>query len=695
MKAFQFLAAGCLIGTTVSAPCGGLPCAADMPDVDEFHAGGMLPAMKIPCDGKDFIIDPATNNSFKGVVVMAVDENDLFTKYMTSDAGSFDKFFGISSRPSIPIILASWNNQSLVGQIRSALNQKISTLNATDRIYWTSKIMYATETLDSMTSSDPKSRDPTKASTNVPARILNSKSFISVRKHLSIAVSGGWLNVSRLDGFFQFVNTQDLHNHSPVNPINANITRGDPQVACNSKKPIKEVPGIILLLKDELSCSNEVAVQSYAAQRGVVAVVIMAKKSTPTKLSNIGEDIASNDESAFNVVGSMIEYNQQVVDLLPADKSISAVLEYTLERGQFFSVDHSFRLRQIGSPINPILAVVSWQAEYLNYLYLKKENELRMEGENALSHHTSIFEAVQGSVHTTGSVGAVSNFVIPARAGELFNRAMVSVKFECPGNGDLECPVWDRIATVKAVCDTQPNKPFELTRWISPYRRSIGQWNVDVTQYLPYFSSSKSVSCKATLTGFSFNGFSEPWLSTVSLTLYNDNSNNYGSPTDVHQLPFKGGTYDSTYNKRAQPTNITISNTATELQLTALITGHGSDNYGCCEFLPTKHVFEISGEEYSVAFLDPLDKWGCTRKASLGVEPNGFGAWWFGRNGWCNGDIVRPVSFNIPVQAGKDHVEIKYYSLIYNTTTKGWNNPPCTSGCGDIDMTSYVTEYKQ
>ena len=32
------------------------------------------------------------------------------------------------------------------------------------------------------------------------------------------------------------------------------------------------------------------------------------------------------------------------------------------------------------------------------------------------------------------------------------------------------------------------------------------------------------------------------------------------------------------------------------VELEALITTHGSDEYGCCEFLPTKHVFTVNGE---------------------------------------------------------------------------------------------------
>eukprot|EP01060_Flectonema_neradi_P015549 TRINITY_DN2218_c1_g1_i1.p1 TRINITY_DN2218_c1_g1~~TRINITY_DN2218_c1_g1_i1.p1 ORF type:complete len:725 (+),score=106.83 TRINITY_DN2218_c1_g1_i1:89-2176(+) len=695
MLLYRLASVGCLMWTAASAPCGGLPCSADMPDGDEFHGGSVLPSARIPCDGGDIILDPATNSSFKGIVMMAVDQDDLFTSYMTSDGGSLSKFFNISSRPDVTIIFAAWSNQTRVDIIRSSINKHISALNVTDQSYWRSHIKYATETIVAMNAADPSSRDPTKPSSNVPFRVLSSKSFVSVRKRLSITINHSWVNVSRLDGFFQFVNTQDLHNHSPVNPILANITRGSVDVACNKSQSGSAVStGVVLLLEDELTCSNEVAVQNYAKQAGIVSVVIMAKKSTPSKLSNIGESIQSDDESAFGIVGTMIEYNSGLVNALSPGMAAPCVLEYNFGKGQYFSVAHDFRILQIGSPINPILAVVSWQAEYLDYLHRKKQSETHLESNSLLTHRTTIFDSAQGSVLTTGSVGAKSNFTIPAGVGGVFNKAMISVKFGCPGNGDLECPIWDRIATVSAVCDTQLDTSFELTRWISPYRRSIGEWDVDVSHYLNFFTSTTDVTCTATLTGFSFGGMSEPWLSTVVLTFYNDNSDKEGSPTAVHKLPYTGGSYDTTYNTRAAPTNVTLTKGTTNVKLTALITGHGSDNYGCCEFLPTKHVFQINGEEFSVSFMDPLDKWGCTRKASLGVEPNGYGAWWFGRNGWCNGDIVRPVEFTAPV-SGKDQIELQYRSLIYNTTTKDWNSPPCASRCGNIDMSAYLTEYRE
>mmetsp|Transcript_88698 Transcript_88698/g.284760 ORF Transcript_88698/g.284760 Transcript_88698/m.284760 type:complete len:85 (+) Transcript_88698:243-497(+) len=39
--------------------------------------------------------------------------------------------------------------------------------------------------------------------------------------------------------------------------------------------------------------------------------------------------------------------------------------------------------------------------------------------------------------------------------------------------------------------------------------------------------------------------------------------------------------------------------------------------------------------------MAPLDLFGCT-EPSQGVEPNGYGGWWMGRNGWCNGQNVKP-----------------------------------------------------
>ena len=672
----------------LGAPCGGIACAADMPDADEFYSGSLIPAAVIPLmDEADLRIDPAeVSTSFTGAVVIAVDETDPFVQFMIEDDMGITMFFSITSRPEGRIIFAAHNDQNVLLKLRSRLQDHIGSLSPADKTYWSDTIGYASETIVKMTESDPSNRDPTVASPNVIGRILNSKSFGSVRKHLNFETPSGWVNVSRLDGFFQYVNTQDLHNHSPVNPILGNASRGDEAAACKGKAVAPAGVNIIVLTEDALvglNCSKEKAVAGYAVP-GVAVVVVLAK-AVDGSLANIGAGIEANDESAFTVVGTMTPYRAELSVLSGA----RSVVEYTFGKGQFVAIGADFKLRQIGSPINPILAVVSWELEYLAY---RKNLAAKLKTQSVV-HRTEIFSETVGSAATTGSVGAFSTFTVPKSKAllALVTALEVSVDFGCPGNGDYECPVWDRIASVKVQCKgTAFADEFELTRWITPYRRSVGKWVADATHFLPILGSAGAV-CNASLTGFSFAGFHEPWISTVQLNYIADSTKRV-IPTTVTAM-YSGGTYDVNYNANHTNRSVAIPVGTASVAAVAIITGHGSDAYGCCEFLPTRHRFGVAGLSSTWSFVDPTDKWGCTKRVSEGVEPNGYGAWWFGRDGWCNGNIVAPLVAPFAVGASSGAVNVTYSSEAMDMATGVWAQPQCSGSCGYIVMSSYLVTY--
>lgn len=83
------------------------------------------------------------------------------------------------------------------------------------------------------------------------------------------------------------------------------------------------------------------------------------------------------------------------------------------------------------------------------------------------------------------------------------------------------------------------------------------------------------------------------------------------------------------------------------VELAALITTHGSDDYGCCEFLPTKHTFTVNGVDFGWSFDDAGTAWGCSDKAGQGSEPNEYGTWWYGRGNWCDGMDVKPLVVDV------------------------------------------------
>jgi len=77
---------------------------------------------------------------------------------------------------------------------------------------------------------------------------------------------------------------------------------------------------------------------------------------------------------------------------------------------------------------------------------------------------------------------------------------------------------------------------------------------------------------------------------------------------------------------------------------------------------------------------------GCTEQVVNGSEPNEHGTWFFGRNGWCDGQDVRPWTIDIStlLKAPGD-VNIIEYAGLYQGDT-----PDPTSNPGQILMSSYL-----
>eukprot|EP01064_Diplonema_japonicum_P001691 TRINITY_DN11119_c4_g1_i1.p1 TRINITY_DN11119_c4_g1~~TRINITY_DN11119_c4_g1_i1.p1 ORF type:complete len:690 (+),score=129.29 TRINITY_DN11119_c4_g1_i1:48-2117(+) len=672
------IAATASVSVVNAAPCGGMACDADMPDADEFVKGMSIPAFSVPVENGWYEVNPAVNRG-RGVVVMGYRETDPFTTNMLTSGTSLEKFLTVEPLPAdVDFIFAAWNNASFAQTLKSLINAKMQALKlpAATQNYWRSHMLYATKSIEEMYAMDPSTKNPTKASTNVLKRILDSPSFHSIGKQLTLTTGAGEkMTIDRLDGFFQFTNTQDLHNHSPVNPMEGAMVRIDETIICTSAKPADLSKKFAFVNAAHLSpsCSFEKAILWFAGSN-VQAVVFMEQPGTKS-LSVIGENIQSDDESGFFTVGSTVKFNQELANLFPSPGvSISCLFEYVFHPGQYFSVTADNTLRQIGSPINPYLAVVSWEMQFLQYLSGISRTKL-----NAYS--IPLIVRSVGNNATTGK-GAPSSATLPPKTTmDLFNRAQLEIKFGCLGNGDFECPVWDRIAELTIDCSLASVPEYELGRWITPYRRSDGHWFSDISTLYPLFKNGGD--CTLKLSGFSMD-MVEPWVTDVTLHLQREE----GVKSETLTPLFTGGTYDVTYNNR---TAMVVKSPAagTTVGITAVITGHGLE-----EFQSTRHHFSVNGVVHTISFMDPEDKWGCTKHVSTGVEPNGFGAWWFGRDGWCNGHntppIVTDVTHDLNPTPGSSNT-ITYSSQYYDDTTKSWKTPDCKSGCGYIVMSSSMT----
>jgi len=155
--------------------------------------------------------------------------------------------------------------------------------------------------------------------------------------------------------------------------------------------------------------------------------------------------------------------------------------------------------------------------------------------------------------------------------------------------------------------------------------------------------------------------------------------------------------FNASYNGFYSPiTTFLDANATAAVHLVVLLTGHGSDGtYSCCEFLPTKHTFSVNGVPFEwkdtpgSGVLPPsLGDYGCAAQTPTGIEANGYGAWWLGRNGWCNGDYARPWVLDVTVAAlggatrasGTHLVKLEYSASMWNTLAGKWTEPLSPDG---------------
>ena len=189
----------------------------------------------------------------------------------------------------------------------------------------------------------------------------------------------------------------------------------------------------------------------------------------------------------------------------------------------------------------------------------------------------------------------------------------------------------------------------------------------------------------------------DDWLMSLTLRFTTDAGPlGLGQPSSVVPIVYPGhgsdssqpGHYDGGFSSPAYNANRTIqfgSQGAKHAAIAAIITGHGG-----CEFVSTSHNFTVNGQsfstlspEYADRFMQAGTEFGCANKTIRGAVPNEHGTWYYGRNGWCDGEDVKPLVWDITgALASSGSNTLNYHALSY---------PGGENGCkGDIDMSSYL-----
>jgi hypothetical protein len=208
--------------------------------------------------------------------------------------------------------------------------------------------------------------------------------------------------------------------------------------------------------------------------------------------------------------------------------------------------------------------------------------------------------------------------------------------------GTQYCHQWDY--TVRNFIMTRGGDTLELNRFITPYANSGwtrfgSSWKqpyiFEVTNYAPLLFDTATVRIK-------YEGYSGGFTADVKFAFIE------GTPD--RDLAGYQGVYDlsAVYGNGGNPINpkfatktITSPANSKTATLQHIITGHGSDDNGCCEF--DNHKYKVNMNSTQIA---EQAVW----RDNCGVNelyPQG-GTWIYNRANWCPGASVLPLNHNLP-----------------------------------------------
>ncbi len=237
------------------------------------------------------------------------------------------------------------------------------------------------------------------------------------------------------------------------------------------------------------------------------------------------------------------------------------------------------------------------------------------------------FNAVQHDFASNGQVHF--NDVVFPEGPENWSQIIMHISVACPTTG---CDPWDQAGKISLFKDGQE---YELGRFVTPYGKACGPWDVDVTDFKTLLVGKQKLQSYIQVWGPS------GWLLTVTFEFIQGTAANpfqkitplwstdyhiYGDPGIPYTLP---------------NFNIPINTNSNTVGLRMTISGHGQGNTNnAAEFSQMTHNVQVNG---SNAFAHNLWKSNCGSNTCS----NQFGTWTLSRAGWCPGQEVIPIHNNL------------------------------------------------
>lgn len=392
------------------------------------------------------------------------------------------------------------------------------------------------------------------------------------------------------------------------------------------------------------------------------------------------------------------EQGQSLADWLSQGREVDVNCTSVDGAGLAAGVDADGRLFEIGWQKYPSLVHVAWASQWQDYLTALRET-LDAQGDD------TVVVPVFSGENMTGEHGVRAEVTLPSSLWHLdgrqrYGRLLLDMELSCPGSMDSDCPVWDHAVQLFVCCndpegrlppceacpttlwtpqrrgrmhmpiqglerlemESPPICGRELGRWMTPFRRRVGHWVTDASNYLPLLTSEQ---CTFTMQSAPWAGTWQPVLRlhfdnpgtasprvpevphAPSIKIANHSMRKRSVFPQLVPLPFTSGIFDAEYNSRFEAFTFTAPVGLYKALIVSLITGHGSDENNCAEFCPTSHHFVVNGKEHSIVHDEAGTLWSCADRVADGVVPNQHGTWTFGRNNWCDGQPVAEWAVDI------------------------------------------------
>jgi Peptide-N-glycosidase F, C terminal len=351
-----------------------------------------------------------------------------------------------------------------------------------------------------------------------------------------------------------------------------------------------------------------------------------------------------------------------------------------------FAIDRTQRLRGVGSwaDVSRYNSAVGWwdnnmsQVAHEVELYnVEAERETRLEAMNP----PTVVPMFSGEVI---SQFAEAELTLPT-ADEMatFDTFEIDIEMRCPDPNTLEfgnCGAWDYLAHLYV--QEADLSWTELGRFITTYHREA-RWVLDATPMMAHLLAGGTRNFKWEWAPY-WNV--QPTETYLSLRFSNQGKGLY--PASVVKVA-TGGAFGSLYNDGRVPAEVDIPADAAKVELYTIVTGHGAGTNSCAEFCNHQHEFTVGAAEYFIEFPEASSNTGCEDEGVPNqMTPNQWGTWWFGRGGWCPGQLVVPHVFDITLDVTPGLTASVGYQGLYNEGT-----PP--DGSGDILLNSWVVTYRQ